>query len=176
MVVELKIGKFRAEYAGKLNFYLNAVDDQIRRPHHNETVGILLCTGRNRQVVEYALRGVEAPIGVSTYTVDRTALTKELPPDLEQQLPSVGELTTGLQRIVDERASELAVAWTRRNLGSSWCIAAGGAGRFARSCLHSRLEVVPAPLGDLDLGLGELARLLREGIQQHDQPLRARTQ
>jgi len=89
---------------------INAVDDQIRRPHHNETVGILLCTGRNRQVVEYALRGVETPIGVSTYTVDRTALTKELPPDLEQQLPSVGELTTGLQRIVDERASELAVA------------------------------------------------------------------
>lgn len=93
-----------------VKFMLNAVDDQIRRPHHNETVGILLCTGRNRQVVEYALRGVEAPIGVSTYTVDRTALTKELPPNLKQQLPSVGELTTGLQRIVDERAGELAVA------------------------------------------------------------------
>ncbi len=110
VVVELKIGKFKAEYAGKLNFYLNAVDEQIRRPHHKETIGILLCTGRNRQVVEYALRGIETPIGVSTYTVDRTALTEKLPPELEEQLPSVSELTSGLQRIVDERADELAEA------------------------------------------------------------------
>ncbi len=110
LVVELKIGKFKAEYAGKLNFYLNAVDDQIRLPHHRETIGILLCTGRNRQVVEYALRRVESPIGVSTYTVDRTTLTEELPPELEERLPSVEQLSAGLQRIADERAEELAAA------------------------------------------------------------------
>ena len=110
VVVELKIGKFKPEYAGKLNFYLNAVDDQIRLPHHRETIGILLCTGRNRQVVEYALRRVESPIGVSTYTVDRTALTEELPPELEERLPSVEQLSAGLQRIADERAEELAAA------------------------------------------------------------------
>ena len=110
VVVELKIGKFKAEYAGKLNFYLNAVDDQIRLPHHRETIGILLCTGRNRQVVEYALRRVESPIGVSTYTVDRTTLTEELPPELEERLPSVEQLSAGLQRIADERAEELAAA------------------------------------------------------------------
>ena len=104
------IVKFMPEYAGKLNFYLNAVDDQIRLPHHRETIGILLCTGRNRQVVEYALRRVESPIGVSTYTVDRTALTEELPPELEERLPSVEQLSAGLQRIADERAEELAAA------------------------------------------------------------------
>lgn len=110
VVVELKIGEFKAEYAGKLNFYLSAVDEQVRRPHHRETIGILLCTGRNRQVVEYALRRIESPIGVSTYAVDWTALTEELPPELGERLPSVDELTSGLQRIVDERADEIAVA------------------------------------------------------------------
>ena len=61
------------------------------------------------QVVDRVEIGIETPIGVSTYAVDRTALTKALPPDLEEQLPSVGELTAGLQRIVGERAGELAV-------------------------------------------------------------------
>lgn len=107
VVIELKVGKFEAEFAGKLNLYLNAVDDQIRRPHHKETIGILLCTERNRQVVEYSLRGIDSPIGVSTYRVDHAELTDDLPPELEGQLPSVSQITTGLQRIVDERAEEV---------------------------------------------------------------------
>lgn len=110
MVIELKIGKFEAEFAGKLNLYLNAVDDQIRRPHHKETIGILLCTERNRQVVEYALRGIDSPIGVSTFKIEQAELTDDLPPEFEDQLPSVSQITLGLQRIVDERAAEVEAA------------------------------------------------------------------
>lgn len=73
----------------------------MRRPHHNETIGILLCTDRNRPVVEYALKGIASPIGVSTFQTDA------LPPELEERLPSVPELTEGLQRIVEERADEV---------------------------------------------------------------------
>lgn len=107
VVIELKIGKFEPANAGQLNFYINAVDDLIRRPQHMETIGILLCTGRSRQVVEYALRGITSPIGVSTYQVDRAELTEELPPELEEKLPSVNQLSTGLQRIVEARGEEV---------------------------------------------------------------------
>jgi predicted nuclease of restriction endonuclease-like (RecB) superfamily len=101
VVIELKVGKFKPEFAGKLNFYLNVVDDKMRRPHHNDTIGILLCTDRSRTVVEYALKGIESPIGVSTFQTDA------LPLELEERLPSAAELAGGLQRIVEERADEV---------------------------------------------------------------------
>jgi len=77
VVVELKTTEFKPEYAGKLNFYLSAVDDLLRHPQDNPTVGILLCKEKNRVVVEYALRDVSKPLGVAEYRLAQ-ALPAEL--------------------------------------------------------------------------------------------------
>src|SRR5690606_26933099 len=67
VVVELKAGDFKPEYAGKLSFYLSAVDSEYRADQDNPTIGILLCKSHNRVVAEYALRDVKKPIGVAEY-------------------------------------------------------------------------------------------------------------
>lgn len=87
VVIELKVGAFQPEFAGKMNFYLAAVDDLLRHPDDKPSIGLILCKERNRVVVEYALRGVEKPIGVSEYR-----LTERLPEQLRGSLPSVEEL------------------------------------------------------------------------------------
>lgn len=110
IVVELKIGRFEPEFVGKLNFYVNAVDGEIRKPVHGPTVGILLCTERNRQVVEYTLAGVATPIGVTTYELDGKELQQELPAELKGRLPAPEELRAGLERIVEERGEEFEAA------------------------------------------------------------------
>jgi len=73
VVVELKTVKFKPEFAGKLNFYVTAVDKEIRSQQDNPTIGILICKSKNDTVVEYALSTVDAPIGVSEYTITRTS-------------------------------------------------------------------------------------------------------
>jgi len=88
----LKTGDFKPEYAGKMNFYLNALDDLVRLPHENPTIGIILCKSKNKVVAEYALKGIMKPIGVSEYT-----LTRKLPKEFQKQLPSVTELERQLQ-------------------------------------------------------------------------------
>jgi predicted nuclease of restriction endonuclease-like (RecB) superfamily len=70
VVVELKVDDFKPEYAGKLNFYIAAVDDLMRRPEHRPTVGLLFCAGRNERVVRYALAGATNPMAVPTYTYE----------------------------------------------------------------------------------------------------------
>lgn len=97
IVIELKTGNFKPEYAGKLNFYLSAADDLIRTPVDGPTLGLLLCEGRNRAVVEYALRDVGKPIGVSTYRV-----TRELPAPLREDLPSIEDLEGVIEKMRDE--------------------------------------------------------------------------
>lgn len=89
IVFELKVGAVEPEHLGKLSFYVTAVDDQLRRPEHGDgpTIGILLAGHRDDVVVEYALRTVDAPLAVATYTTDRT-----LPADLRAALPSSAEL------------------------------------------------------------------------------------
>ena len=87
VVVELKVGAFQPEYAGKMNFYLSAVDDQLREEGLNPTIGLILCKERNRVVVEYALRGSSKPIGVAEYR-----MTEKLPRPLRGSLPSTGDL------------------------------------------------------------------------------------
>ena len=77
VVIELKAGKFKPEYAGKLNFYLNVVDDLMRHPDDQPTIGILLCKDKNRVAAEYALRGIQTPLGISEYELT-TALEKRL--------------------------------------------------------------------------------------------------
>jgi hypothetical protein len=87
VVIELKAGKFQPEFAGKLNFYLSAVDDQLKKADDNPTIGILLCKTKEKIDVEYALRDINKPMGVSEYT-----LTNAIPENFKSNLPSVEEL------------------------------------------------------------------------------------
>lgn len=89
---ELKIGEFKAEYAGKMNFYLNLLDDMVRMSEENPSIGIILCKSRDRWEVEYALRGIRKPIGVSEYK-----LTKKLPKNLSKSLPTPEMFKQGLE-------------------------------------------------------------------------------
>lgn len=86
-VVELKVGSFLPEYAGKMNFYLAVVDEQLRQPEHEPSIGLILCKERNRVVVEYSLRGASKPIGVAQYR-----FTEELPQQLAGNLPTPADL------------------------------------------------------------------------------------
>ena len=92
VVVELKAVPFKPEYAGKLNFYLSAVDDLLRHPDDAPTIGLLLCRGKNKVVAEYALRGMTRPMGVSEYQ-----LSSALPEALRGKLPTVAELEAELE-------------------------------------------------------------------------------
>ncbi|HLX52322.1 MAG TPA: PDDEXK nuclease domain-containing protein [Aquella sp.] len=91
VVCEIKITPFEPEYAGKLNFYLNLVDETIKEPHHNPTIGILLCKKHKKYKAEYALRNISSPIGVSEYQ-----LIKQLPDKLKTNLPTIEELEAEL--------------------------------------------------------------------------------
>ena len=84
VVVELKAMAFKPEHAGQLNFYLAAVDAQLKAPDDKPTIGLLLCKQKKRLVAEYALSGMEKPIGVAEYQ-----LLRDLPETLERELPSI---------------------------------------------------------------------------------------
>ncbi len=89
VVVELKMEPFEPEHAGKMNFYLTAVDEQLRHPDDKPSIGLLLCKDNDKLVVEYALRDVAKPIGVAEW---RTKLVSTLPKKLRSALPSVKEI------------------------------------------------------------------------------------
>ncbi len=93
IVVELKAGVFKPEYAGKLNYYLSAVDDLIRRKGDEPTIGLLLCRSKNKIDVEYAFRDIHKPIGVAEW---ETKLAKRLPENLRPSLPTVHEIEEAL--------------------------------------------------------------------------------
>lgn len=84
IVIELKRGAFKPEYAGKMNFYCSVVDDVLKHASDTPTIGLILCQTQNAVIAEYALRGVDKPIGVSTFE-----LTRALPAELESSLPSI---------------------------------------------------------------------------------------
>ncbi len=96
VVVELKTGKFIPEYAGKLNFYLNVIDDSLKHATDQPSIGIIICKQRNKVVAEYALRGIDKPIGVSAYQ-----LTENLPAALKGKLPTVEQIEEELKGITD---------------------------------------------------------------------------
>jgi len=87
VVIELKAGKFKPEYAGKLNFYLSAVDDMLKHEHDNPTIGIILCKHRDKLTAEYALKDIHKPIGVSEYK-----LSDFVPEELADTLPSAEDI------------------------------------------------------------------------------------
>ena len=92
VAIELKIGKFQPEFVGKMQFYLAALDRQVRMEDENPSIGIILCKEKNRTVVEYALHDARKPIGVATYEI-----TKTLPKALKGQLPSPEEIAELLE-------------------------------------------------------------------------------
>jgi predicted nuclease of restriction endonuclease-like (RecB) superfamily len=100
IVIDLKKGEFKPEYAGKMNFYLSVVDDQLRHESDAPSIGLILCQDRNHIVAEYALRGVSKPIGISEYE-----LTRALPPSLKSVLPTVEEIEAELAESATVRAS-----------------------------------------------------------------------
>lgn len=93
IVIDLKTGSFKPEHAGKMNFYLAAVDEQRRHADDQPSIGMILCRSKNSLVVEYALRDMNKPIGVPEYT-----LTESLPEQLAGKLPTIQELEAELDR------------------------------------------------------------------------------
>lgn len=88
VVIELKTGKFKPEHAGKMNFYLNLMDRQVKDKSDNPTIGLILCEDKKGITVEYAIEGINKPMGVSQFK-----LTEKLPEQLKQYLPTAEELT-----------------------------------------------------------------------------------
>jgi predicted nuclease of restriction endonuclease-like (RecB) superfamily len=98
VVIELKTGSFKADYAGKMNFYLNVVDDRFRHSMDQPSIGLILCQDKNRILAEYALRGLTKAIGVSEYQLTRT-----LPKKLKSSLPSIKEIEAELSEAKTKR-------------------------------------------------------------------------
>jgi len=94
VAIELKIGKFQPEFVGKMQFYLTALDRQVRQEDENPPIGIILCKEKSRTIVEYALHDAKKPIGVATYEI-----TKTLPKALKGQLPQPEEIAALLEGI-----------------------------------------------------------------------------
>lgn len=93
VVIELKSVDFKPEFAGKMNFYLSAVDDLMKHSTDNPTIGILICKGKDNFIAEYALRDIHKPIGVAEY---ETKIVSSLPKKLKGQLPTIDEIEAEL--------------------------------------------------------------------------------
>lgn len=91
VIIDLKMGEFKPEDSGKMNFYLSAADELLRHPTDQPTIGLILCKSQNRVVAEYALRGLSQPIGVAEWQ-----LTTTLPAELRRSLPTMEELDAAL--------------------------------------------------------------------------------
>ena len=96
VAVELKIGEFQPESVGKMQFYLTALDRQVRQADENPSMGIILCKEKSRTIVEYALNDARKPIGVATYEMTRT-----LPTELKGRLPDPEQISALLEEIGD---------------------------------------------------------------------------
>lgn len=135
VVIELKAGEFKPEYAGKMNFYLSAVDAELRRERDAPSIGLVLCKEKNKLVVEYALRDMNKPIGVSAYK-----LLERLPPSLKGSLPTVEQLeeelgATRRARPATRKGSLSRRAWSVR--GGKAPVTAADAPEAVRKLLKS---------------------------------------
>ena len=99
VAIELKVGKFKPEYAGKINFYLNILNDTVKMTHENPAIGIILCTDKDGIEVEYALQNIEQAMGVSTYTIKDI-----LPDEFKNSLPTKEELEEKIKNHIGEIA------------------------------------------------------------------------
>lgn len=101
VVVELKATPFKPEYAGQLNFYLSAVDADIKSDDDNPTIGLLLCKSHNQTIAEYALRGMEKAMGIADYQ-----LVRSIPENLSASLPTIEQIEMELQQVDGDDAGE----------------------------------------------------------------------
>ena len=106
VVIELKTTEFKPEYVGKMNFYVSAVDDLLRHPDDQPTIGIVLCKSKDKVITEYALRNVSTPIGVSTH---------KLPKQLQDSLPTPEQLEMEMEAAVEAIESQTKQAGDRRS-------------------------------------------------------------
>lgn len=95
IAIELKIGEFQPEYKGKMEFYLNVLNDTVKLPHENPAIGIIICKSKNRMIVEYALKSSNMPIGVATYS-----LSSELPEAYKKLLPTSEEIAKKIELLL----------------------------------------------------------------------------
>ncbi|MCB0516468.1 MAG: PDDEXK nuclease domain-containing protein [Chitinophagales bacterium] len=98
VAIELKIGEFLPEYKGKMEFYLSVLNDKIKLPNENDSIGIIICKEKNRTIVEYSLKTSQVPIGVATYT-----LTDKLPKQYQALLPSGKEISDKINKYFGEK-------------------------------------------------------------------------
>lgn len=105
VIFELKIGDFKPEYAGKLNFYVNTVNEQIKGKSDNPTIGVLLCKTPNDTVIRFTLKGISTPLGVADYK-----LAQSLPRQLKSQMPTVKELEEALEGDLKKSSSDVSPA------------------------------------------------------------------
>jgi hypothetical protein len=97
VAIELKTGKFQPEYAGKMDFYLNLLNDQAKYKDENPAIGIILCADKSKITVEYALKNAKNPVGVAEYR-----LTNRMPEELKQIMPPEKELKEGIEKERDD--------------------------------------------------------------------------
>jgi hypothetical protein len=105
IVIDLKAKDFQPEYAGKMDFYLSAVDDQLRQPGDQPTIGLILCRKKSRVIVEHTLRRSTSPLGVSSYE-----LTRALPARLKSALPTVEEIEAELGTVGETKPKSKATS------------------------------------------------------------------
>ena len=89
----MKVGDFKPEYAGQINFYLSALDDLVKTTEDNSSIGLVLCATRDKILAEYALRDIKKPIGIAEW---KTKLTRSLPAKLKHSLPTIEEIEAEL--------------------------------------------------------------------------------
>lgn len=97
IAIDLKVVKFKPGFIGQMQFYLTALDEQIKEDHENPSIGIIICKEKNRTIVEYALKDVNKPIGVATYTIKDS-----LPESMKNYLPSAEEIAERLESFFDD--------------------------------------------------------------------------
>ena len=97
IAIELKIGEFQPEYKGKMEFYLNVLNDTVKLPHENPAIGIIICKSKSRMIVEYALKSSNMPIGVATYS-----LSSELPEAYKKLLPTSEEIAKKIEILIEK--------------------------------------------------------------------------
>ena len=96
VVVELKAIEFKAEFAGKMNLYLSAIDDSLKTDFENPTIGLLLCKSKSKIIAEYALRGMTQPIGIAEYEIN-----KAIPKEIKTELPTIEEIELAIRNADD---------------------------------------------------------------------------
>ena len=99
VAIDLKIGEFEPEHSGKMSFYLSLLDSQAKKPHENSSIGIIICKSKDRTTVEFALKDINKPIGVATYS-----FTQSLPKELSAFFPSSEELIRRVEAVIQSAA------------------------------------------------------------------------